>query len=387
MEGKDKKLQFFFLPWAGNGIRESVKIGSITFWPYPDEADRRITDAEIKNKLNEFFKRFVNLKGEPVGKVVMCSYKDEVFHEFKSKEEYYELRNAVNALIFSAITSQTVSAVTDSPHGRYFPPPNSNVFELASFVLKNNFILTSDGLWELSDIAFQNPIPQGGKLWGYNKEIIKCFDVCFSKGHSSVIEGDLSRLTRSLEWFRLAHTEDNLISYDTKIFNEEVSYPSKIVMMATAFEILFNLKNYKKGKKFTKNVENCIRKSTAKTLIEETRTDAEKKDTKRTRAGWWAWDFYQLRNNAVHGDAISPSDLIYKDWITSPIIADLVYLVCVENLLIKNGCIDGKIRSSIKKWNKVMSTSFPLQWNFNLEPIYKILGWIENNDEPNSQEQ
>lgn len=379
MDSKDKKLQFFFLPWAGNGIRESVKIGSITFWPYPDEADKRITEVEIKNKLKEFFKRFVNLKGEPVGKVVMCSYKDEVFHEFTLKE-YYELRNAVNALIFSAITSQTVSAVTDSPHGRY-PPPTSNVFELASFVLKNNFILTSDGgLWELSGIAFQNPIPQGGKLWGYNREIIKCFDVCFSKGHSSVIEGDISRLTRSLEWFRLAHTEDNLISYDTKIFNEEVSYPSKIVMMATAFEILFNLQNYKKGKKFTKNVEDCICKSTDKTLIEETRRDAEKKNTKRTRAGWWAWDFYQLRNDAVHGGAISPSDLKYKDWITSPIIADLVYLVCVEHLLIKNGCIDGKMKSSMKKWNKVLSI-------FNLEQIYKTLGWIENNDEPNSQKE
>ena len=383
----NNKLQIFFLPWIGDRIKESIKIGSITFWPYPDEADKRITEAETKNKLNEFFKRFVNLKGEPVGKVVMCSYKDEVFHEFTLKE-YYEMRNAVNALIFSAITSQTVSAVKASPSGRYFPPPNSNVFELASFVPGNDFILTSDGVWELSDIAFQNPIPQGGKLWGYNKEIIKCFDICFSKRRSEVIKGDISRLTRSLEWFKLAHTEDNLISYNTKTFNEEVSYPSKIVMMATAFEILFNLPNYGKGKKFTKKVEDCIRKSTAKTLIEEIRTDEEKKNTNRTRAGWWAWDFYQLRNGAVHGNAISPSDLIYKEnWITYPIVADLVYLVCVENLLIKNNCIDDKMKSSIKRQNKLWSIPFPIQWTFNLEPIYKILGWIKNNDKPDTQEE
>ena len=382
----NNKLQVFFLPWIGDRIEENIKIGSITFWPYPDEADKRITDAEIKNKLNEFFKQFITLDGKPVGKILMCSYKDEDFHKF-TLEEYYELRNAVNALIFSAITSQTISAVSDSSPGR-FPPPNSNVFELVSFVLGNDFILTSgNGLWKVSDIAFQNPIPQGGKLWRYDKEIIKCFDICFSEKHTESSKKEINRLIRSLEWFRLAHTEDNLISYGAKAFNEEVSYPSKIVMMSTAFEILFSLPKYRKSKKFTKNVEDCIRKSTTETLIEEIRTDEEEKDTSRTQAGWWAWDFYQLRNDVVHGDAISPSDLKYRNRIAHLIVADLVYLVCVEHLFIKNDCIDDKIRSSIKKWNKVLSISFPLQWNFNLEPIYKILGWIENNDEPNSQEE
>lgn len=47
----------------------------------------------------------------------------------------------------------------------------------------------------------------------------------------------------------------------------------------------------------------------------------------------WVWDFYNLRSRIVHGDQVQAQELVFGDWITHLIVADLMFLLCMQAVL------------------------------------------------------
>ena len=137
------------------------------------------------------------------------------------------------------------------------------------------------------------------------------------------------RLFRSLEWFRLAHTEAN-----------NVSEASRLVMMCTAFEILLDFPEDKKSVYFAEQVDKRLKKDSS---VTEPRKHRNTPYT-RIRAAWWAYDFYQLRNKIVHGGEFKPEDGEYKDWINYSIVADLVFWELIVKELTDNNCLGERAR-------------------------------------------
>jgi hypothetical protein len=115
-------------------------------------------------------------------------------------------------------------------------PPSADRYELLTqnFQRGNNHLsiqtgsLLSSG-WRIGDISFPMPWCLGGSNGSPNATFIRGFGRVFGKG---IPKDFRDRLFRALEWFRLAHTE-----------SDKVSTVSKVVMMATAFEIILNLPN------------------------------------------------------------------------------------------------------------------------------------------------
>jgi len=369
-------FQISFLPWVGDKIKESIKLGSVTFWPYFAEANQRINDPKVKACLDKFFRSYKDLQEKPVNTIIMCSSDDKDFHQL-AENECNDLRNAVDALVFSAIAPQIVSAVCqkNNPSGR-FHPPSSNIFELLTFNLSLDdnyfYVNTSQGIWEIGKIIFHKPLAMGGTMWKLDEKLIKGFDRCFLDKDWS---NERERLFRSLEWFRLAHVEGS-----------QVSDFSKIVMMATAFEILFDLPREGKRREFV----NYIEKNIASIDFRRLRQAINEKEENWSLAGWWAWDFYDLRSRIVHGNSVSPSDLKYKGEISHLIVADLVFWECIKRELFKHKCIGDKIRSSPKKIDKTLSseseevnTSF-VEYALGFDCVHKALGWLMEKKEPNS---
>jgi hypothetical protein len=150
--------------------------------------------------------------------------------DFKSLSdiEYKDLRNAVDALIFSYISTGVKDAVC--ANNRSMGPPSADVFQLVT----QNFRIGSDDIavqagsvthvWRISEIIFSKPWSTGGMFGSFEDELLKGFDGCFSAEFPAEVR---ERFFRSLEWFRMAHIEA-----------EGVSNLSRVVMMATAFEIL-----------------------------------------------------------------------------------------------------------------------------------------------------
>jgi len=211
MDKVTNNLQISFLPWAG--LKKSIKVGSVTFWPYYIEADQRVSDPKIKAHLDKYFKSYVDNQGEPLDTITVCSHGDVDFRGLNDSE-YRDLRNAVDILIFAATAPQTKRAVCANNYS--WGPPSADVFELVN----QNFHPGSDhiavkagsllsGGWKIGDITFPKPWATGGTLWSLEEELIEGFDKCFSTG----FPGDVrERLFRSLDWFRMAHVEGGQVS-------------------------------------------------------------------------------------------------------------------------------------------------------------------------------
>jgi hypothetical protein len=105
-------------------------------------------------------------------------------------------------------------------------------------------------------------------------------------------------------------------------------------------------------------------------------------------AGCWAWDFYEIRSRIVHGDLVPARDLIYKDWLTHLIVADLVFRECIMRNLWSQGLIGENIHFRAKelyKENRVDPVNkieeVLMRWFFRFNSVHEALIWIPSNDD------
>jgi len=364
----NQHLQISFMPWAG--LSTSVTLGPVTFWLYSKEAENKIIDRALRSYLDRYLDSYVDNEGKLVDTVTVCSHGNNDFR-ILNNSEFQELRNCADALIFSIVAPQCRNAVCTN--NRNFGPPSSDTFELVTqnFKIENDYVnvkagsLTSGG-WKIGDITFSRPWTMGGSFGRPNEELISAFSKCFSTEFPKDLR---QRLFRSLEWFRLAHTE-----------NEQISDLSKVVMMSTGFEIFLKFPLNGKRKYFVEYLECNI---SSDEFNREIRTNHRGKDFNLSLAGCWAWDFYELRSKIVHGDSVPLSELIFRDWLTHLILSDLVFLECVERELFKNKCIGQnvyecaeKITKSTPEDEKKAVTETLARWFLGFKEVHKALGWL-----------
>ena len=81
-------------------------------------------------------------------------------------------------------------------------------------------------------------------------------------------------------------------------------------------------------------------------------------------------------------------NLIYKDWITHLIVADLVFWECMQQELFSHGCIDDDLYTDERNVDKILDELFPdepqgrsvrtLTNRFlGFNDVHKALGWIK----------
>lgn len=297
-----------------------------------------------------------------------------------TKAECQELINTVDILIFATIAPQAVRAVCANNDS--WGPPSADVFELVtqSFRVGSREIAVQAGSClstgdEIGEITFPKPWATGGMFGSPDEELVKGLGKCFSPQFPKDVT---ERIFRSLEWFRLAHIEGG-----------QVSVLSKLVMMATAFEVLLQFPTKEKRKYFVEYTKSHI---ASDEFLRDNRSTKEDKVLNFDLAGCWVWDFYNLRSRIVHGDSVSPDDLIYRDWITHLIVADLVYCECLKRKLFIHNCIGNSVYSCAKEFDKVLSdqpqgTSVELLTRslLGFNSVHRALGWIDKKKQKNSR--
>ena len=316
--------QISVLPWIG---LEDIQVGNAIFWKYSTSA---ISDGDTKIYLDKYVKCYVDKHQLPVKTISIASYQDKNYFEPLKSEENQELNFGRNLLCFLCICEQSRIALANNNSS--IGPPSSDIFDMVS----QNFIpgtediavkagsMTSGG-WTLDEIHFQEPWSTGGFFKNINTYILEAIN----KLLTLEVHNDFkNRLLRSSEWFRLAHLENGLIS---SFF--------RVVIMATAFEIIFDIPNV--GDKAGFLSDKIDQTFARDNFIKATRKYGKTNEKSKTRsvAAWWGWDFYKLRNSVVHGDNIPMSHLIYSDWITQTIVADMMFYAYVVYLLKESGCI------------------------------------------------
>ena len=357
-------MQVFFLPWAE--IKSGTTIGPTVFWPYFKESEERISDLKIKEFFDRYFKLFVDHQGKQVKTITICQHGDLDFRDYSFSEQH-DIRNAVDILIFSSILPKVKQAVcTDN---KSIGPPSADAFELVrrSFKPNDHGVAVSAGsrtdlYFNTEKISISMPWAMGGVLWEPEDILIEGLGCCFQIA-------DREAIFRSLEWFRMAHIETG-----------QYSRLTKVVMMATAFEILLQVGDFRKRERFALYIDDNVASLDNRKEIRE----SDGFSYYLSLPGCWAWDFYRLRSKIVHGDKIDDRGLIFRDWITQFEVADLVFYELVLRRLFELNYIGDDVRSCAAAFEDAVTDSdekMPLEpvlralLGFN--DIHKALGWME----------
>lgn len=335
--------QVSILPWLKS---LNIQIGNVIFWEYDSSS---IKDKETVRYLDKYVKCYIDKHLEPIKKVTIASYKDKNNFCPLTNEESLEVSFARNILCFLFIAEQSRIALGSNNYS--IGPPSADVFDMifqnftpgTEDIAVKSGSMTSGG-WTLNEIHFQEPWSTGGFFKNIHKNIYGGINSLLLSKKDDEIK---NRILRSMEWYRLAHIE-----------NESISQFFKVVMIATAFEIIFDIPNQPDKAGFLADkIDQTVARTGHSQATRVYGKDGSKSKT-RSIAAWWGWDFYKLRNSVVHGDALSSKDLIYFDWITHSIVADMLFYSYIAYILHEAGYISSEYEKP------------------DFQAVFKILRWM-----------
>lgn len=323
---RDPGYELLFMPWAGLG--QQYDCGPFTFTSW---AQMQISDAGIKAYLDQYFSRHLDHLGRPVDTVTIVRHSSHDFQPAPFGSHEHPMF-AVNALVFSIIGPTVAAAVTGD--NQNLTPPTADRYECH----RQNFRLGEDSVSvkvgssvhaaRIQDLTFSEPWDLGGGASFPDKDLLTALGKLMDPGVSAAHRDSLFR---SLDWFRIAH-----------IGGETVSEFSRVVMMATAFETLFQLpRNYKKWE-LTKAIDSRLRRPETKT---GSVVDPQQQTHIVGHPALWVRDFFELRNKVAHGDALILNQLLVDRWITHLVIADVVFWQCVKYSLYQRRLLGGDIHA------------------------------------------
>jgi hypothetical protein len=330
-----------FMPWAN--VKDDLTIGPFNVWPWNKS---RVSDSAIADHLDKYFKTHVDHYGRRVSSITMLSA-DDTFAPVSGRQ-MDNARLAVDCLLLAEVYPDVKAAVQNDD--RSMAPPTADRYQLVTqrFVPGDSSFAVNVGgsvhAGEIGKLRVTCPWDQGGNSFP-NDELLQGLSGLFARKAKAA---DRQRIARSLEWFRHAHTS-----------GDGSSALTKVVMMATAFEILFSLPRHQKTAAFISEVRRRLDRAKTRT---KTDTDSIGKARTYSLPGWWADDFYDLRSRVVHGDAIKASRMKYKGWLTHLIVADVVFGQCLWSELYDLKLVGKDTRKLSKQYDRLCPGQ-PKGWN------------------------
>lgn len=376
----DRRCQVSFLPWAG--LDTGQRIGGVDMWRVCEaELDRRVSDASVREHLKRYFKCYVTPFGKPADSIIVCELESRDFSVL-ADTDLVRIRRAADALYFVATSTQTWWSIGG---GHQSPSPNAEQFQLVhqNFRPGSDYIAIESGNVlnggvRIDTVRFTRPWHVGVWHLQPNKHVLAAVDRLLDPDFDATTR---ERFTRCFEWFRLAHAGA-----------DEVSPFSRVVMMATAFEVLLQVPRNGKTQFFAEAIdERLLQSGHTKTAVKM--WPGAKRTTDLAPMGIWARDFYDLRSAIVHGDDIEPERLrflspVRRD-LTHLMVADLVLWECVVRELRTLGLlrIDGdppKLIDPTAGTTEVLpSPDLAAVWGdvifrliFSLNQVHEALGWL-----------
>jgi len=289
VERIQKYYNFAFIPYIE--IKSDIKFSNVIFWSFEKE-DSYISDERIKIHIKNILNRYVDYTNKkPLKKITMVSYESPDNFIVFNEQQIKEIKEATFVLSFCSIIRNV--------DFRAFPSDNFQIV-FQNFVPGDTSISISSGSYihntiggpKLDEVLFITPyyITQG---WGYVDYDERLFESILALKNDLDNEELFARIIRALEWVYHAYSNVSMINF-----------LSRIIMMSTAFELLFNGIGGRKD--FTKK----IKKHSCNVLDDrdeyrETRImkiNGKEEEVELSLKEWWAYDFYILRNNIVHGN-------------------------------------------------------------------------------------
>ena len=340
MRDKDQAaVDICFLPWLR--LIKPIEMGGVAFLP-AEELINRLEDKAIANQVRRTLSCYVDETGKPLSNNTVCQLKNRRRAERMSEKDVTIIRQAVDALYFASVFAQSQGGILDPNYSSHYSiqhfelvhhkaPVGSDTFR----VVRPNAIIVN---CSYDSFKFRRPLGVGIRPlvldYRFAEELCSLFD----RGSRELRE----RVLRALEWVRFAHDDTG-----------SVTEPSKVVMMATAFEILLQISNRsQKKKKLMDALDKLCRARSS--VARRRKVDRPRRGTGKVRKrktfslmAWWMRDFYELRNAVVHGDEIHDRRLLHTTAcgkIPHLRVADVVMGECVWRGLFEAGLVGDDCR-------------------------------------------
>jgi hypothetical protein len=121
--------------------------------------------------------------------------------------------------------------------------------------------------------------------------------------------------------------------YESYYNSPALDVNARILLQASAFEILLDLPEKSPRKEFKNRVEALCARAGERRLSYTFLIWGKKQRESRTVFGLWAERFYQLRNGIVHGDQLRRSDYVFRGAQHHALIAAHMFIACTKSLV------------------------------------------------------
>lgn len=325
---KKNYFEISFLPYIK--LKEEVRIGNTILWPYGAGKTKYINDDATRSHLDTILSKYTGkYKKDRPSDVTVVSYKQPGNLLPLNQYTYKYLGDSVTILCFSnLIKNNPISSISSDSfrmiHQRFTVGDTGIAIQSGSYIS-----ITTGGL-KLSDVMFMMPLYICDPFYtNYDNKIL----LALSKLQNDKTREDFfRRIMLALDWVSYAYTNvDNF------------SYASRIVMMATSFEIL--LEKFADRYEFVRKIKDLVA-NPADTLKKRNKTKQIVSSRGKTRAitysykEWWAYEFYVLRNKIVHGDIIRRRDFRNRKNKEYFGLSIRFFSECLKRILAKGGYYD-----------------------------------------------
>lgn len=322
-----------FFPWLNT--LKTFNIGKYELISYKQlKEQNRIDNSAIITQLDSIFKGYIdNLnafvkKGETIDNPIVI-IKDIGLSPF-SVDEDNDLLRLRNILAYSAICTNDNQKSERNTYKHHDPYYNSSIFDL----IIQGFTLDSEGL--AFSIRRRHGLDTISGLREYNRFTIPLY-VSFkselqydegllnalSKTVTNPSENTISRLLSALELFYYAHTDSNIMRDR-----------GDLIMMASAFEILFDIQSGDKRTQLMDKVQEAFRGyNESKHSFQRKRRTGTRTEPNRSWKEHWMCKFYEERNDIIHNNKTPNLRWPYNKFFTHLEIADIVFDLIVRIIL------------------------------------------------------
>jgi hypothetical protein len=375
--------ELHFLPWAGN--TKTITIGPVAITPWTTL--RKTLPAPARTFLNKYFSRYRTNDNKPIQNISIASIGTNPLQAL-AKDQHQTIRRAVDALTLTSIIP-TLRKRINVGHG--FPTPTSERFQL---VIQNVVDYTGrigivaagiTHLWSINQIHLTIPWHVGGDTYDTDEALLTALGKLLgAQRHKRLRE----RIFRTIEWFRLSRTGSS-----------ETSDASRLVMKATAFEVLLQPADPTQKRRLMRE---ALQKLTDQDTLKRTRIwiSTHKKTGKRTYVtvnpiAAFFDTLYRKRNKIVHGEKVTTADFIYEGAGRKCLLLDVADLVLCEAIiweLVNHRLLGGEQRRAAHRFSKRVAklhnakATTPsgasdalikrfISSSLNLTPSHRTLGW------------
>jgi hypothetical protein len=284
--------QFSFLPYFPSDDLD-LKINRLHLFNFRNHKDDYIPDDAVKQQMERICSLYVDSNLDQLKEFTIAVIDGNYAFVRITKDQGIDSEKFASALSFCSIILNEDNNASSSDNYVIFHQP----FQLneKSIAYATGSYLRIDNWQPLDTTKLIKPSYIQRPILRYH------FDELLFQAFANMIDAhndDDDYLFRVLEWFNYSYMNV-----------EGFSYYNRVVLLATAYEIFFDLPSFGQADAFATGLETLLEVDHMGLPVIQ-KLNARGKQKENTIYGWWTREFYDLRSKIVHGSKLKNEDTI-----------------------------------------------------------------------------